>query len=120
MRPRVDRRHAKTVREVRIFIRWLVMAVLVFLVANIAIGNSQMVIFHFWPLGVAIVPLWLVLMSGIVIGLLMGGVIFFARMLTMEIKTSRMQRKLKTMEKNAAQHGKPIKPLSPHDGRDDD
>lgn len=102
-------------REFSIMKRWLLVAILVLLVANIAVSNNQIVTFNFWPFGAIDVPLWFVLICGVTIGLVMGVVMFFVRLLAMEIKTFRMQSKLKKLEKSVETQDKKIRQLLSHD-----
>ena len=107
-------------QEAKLMRRWLMVAILVLLVANIAVSNSQIVTFHFWPLGAVDVPLWFVLVCGVTIGLVMGVVMFFVRMLAMEIATFRMRNRLNKLEKTVNEQDRKLKALFPPDERGDD
>ena len=84
---------------VKTIVRWLVVAVLVVLAGNIAASNSHGVTIHFWPFGAVLTtPVWFVLLGGVSLGLLLGGAMFWWRLLWVEFGNRRLRRHLRDLK----------------------
>ena len=81
--------------------RWTLIVAVILVTSNIAGANSTWVVLRFWPFGeIMVVPLWVVLLGGVCIGMVLGGIVFWWRVLVSEVRLFKIQRELKRIKQN--------------------
>ena len=82
-------------------LRWTLIVVVIVVTSNIAGANSTWVGIRFWPFGeIMVVPLWVVLLGGVCLGMLLGGIVFWWRVLVSEVRLFKIQRELKRIKQS--------------------